>query len=151
MPTEKQKAAAIRIIENHGNVSKTMLEVGYTKASASNPSNLTDSQGWKELMEEYLPDNKLAEKHRALLDKVDSEGGIDVNAVGKALDMAYKLKGKNAPEKSIQMNVDMSIDTDDLLLAQQLLEQRKQRTISQGSSSESNGIDTKSLGGEVSN
>lgn len=49
MPTEKQKKAVERIIENHGNVSKSMREAGYTDATAKNPKNLTESDGFEEL------------------------------------------------------------------------------------------------------
>ena len=113
MPTIKQKMAFDKIIENHGNVSKTMKEVGYSKISAINPKNLTDSDGWKELMEEYLPDSLLGEKHKELLTvpkkvrhfikgDLDSEyEELDSNAIKSGLDMAYKLKGKYAPEKKI--------------------------------------------------
>lgn len=114
MPTIKQKKAFNKIVENRGNVSKTMLEVGYTENSAKNPSNLTDSKGWEELMEEYLPDSLLGKRHKELLNKrehiaknnnetheieVLDTGEPDTNAVKAGLDMAYKLKGKYAPEK----------------------------------------------------
>ena len=51
--TVKQQAAVSKIVENRGNVSKTMLEVGYDENTSKNPKNLTDSKGWNELMEEY--------------------------------------------------------------------------------------------------
>lgn len=95
MATIKQKTAFNRIIENHGSVSKTMREVGYTKATAVNPKNLTESDGWKELMRDYLPDELIASKHRALLNKEEPETGQpETQAVSKALDMAYKLKDR---------------------------------------------------------
>src|SRR3990167_3884500 len=55
-------------MENHGNVSKGMIEVGYKPATAKNPKNLTKSKGWGELMESFLDDRLLAEKHRELLE-----------------------------------------------------------------------------------
>ena len=57
MPTIKQTKAVERIIENHGNVSKAMREVGYEDNTAKNPSNLTNSKGFKELADELLPDD----------------------------------------------------------------------------------------------
>lgn len=62
---------------------------------------------------ELLPDDLLAEKHLKLLNKqqvlitknedgeadIIQTGEIDVQAVAKGLDMAYKLKGNYAPEK----------------------------------------------------
>ena len=73
MPTEKQKKAAEKIVENHGNISKTMKDVGYSENTAKNPKNLTDSDGWKELMETALSDEKLLDKHNELLNST----GID--------------------------------------------------------------------------
>jgi hypothetical protein len=53
MATEKQKMAVDRIVENRGNISKSMREAGYDDTTAKNPKNLTESKGYKELCEEY--------------------------------------------------------------------------------------------------
>ena len=74
-------------IENRGNVSKSMREAGYTDATAKNPSNLTNSDGWKELMEAYLPDDMLL---RALSDDIEKKEG---NRKGE-LELGFKLKGR---------------------------------------------------------
>lgn len=94
MATLKQKKVLQRIVENHGNISKSMEQVGYTKATAKNPKNLTDSKGWQELVKEYLPDIDLAKKHKQLLNSKKEEIGI------KALDLGYKVKGSYAPTQS---------------------------------------------------
>ena len=112
MATLKQKKAVQKVAENGGNVSKGMIAAGYSPATAKTPQKLTESKGWLELMERYLPDETLAEKHLELLNKrevvktfVDGEAEYefidqpDTAAVSKALDMAYKLKGSYAPEK----------------------------------------------------
>ncbi len=200
MATERQKQAFDKIVDNHGNVSKTMLEVGYSENSAKNPKNLTDSDGWKELMSKHLPDELLAQKHRDLLDStvvqhmvfpLGPKGEDDINLSGakpnalsnteekvertsltdqeikdllagvnctvkrivhgenarhvyfwaqdsqsvvKALDMAYKLKGKNAPERSVNTTVEISLTGDQLDLAQKFIDEQKRRTISDGDS-----------------
>lgn len=67
MPTRKQKEAAKKIVENRGNVSKGMVEAGYSPNTAKNPKNLTNSKGWKELMDELLPESLVAETHKQLL------------------------------------------------------------------------------------
>jgi hypothetical protein len=68
MATERQKKAASIFLENGGkSVSGAMREAGYTAASASTPKKLTESKGWAELMDKYLPDKKLAETHKKLL------------------------------------------------------------------------------------
>jgi len=61
MSTLKQKKAIVNVVENRGNVSKAMKDAGYADATAKNPKNLTDSKAWEEIMDEYWPDNKLAE------------------------------------------------------------------------------------------
>ena len=53
MATIRQRKAVERIVENRGNVSKSMREVGYSPITAKNPSNLTNSDGYKELYKEY--------------------------------------------------------------------------------------------------
>lgn len=107
-PTIKQRLAFAKIAEKGRSVSAVMREVGYSKQTAVTPHKLTESKGWKQLMEEFLPDSLLAEKHQALLNKKETiitrnnitketetilTEEIDANAVGKGLDMAYKIKG----------------------------------------------------------
>lgn len=58
-PTFKQREAFDKSIDNRGNVSKSMIEAGYSLATAKNPSNLTESDGWKQLLDEYMPEDTL--------------------------------------------------------------------------------------------
>ena len=114
MPTELQKRGIKELSENPRNKGKALRKAGYSKTSSEKPKEILESKGWQELMEEYLPDNLLAEKHKELLNKkevilrnnnktkeieVVPTGEIDQQAVGKALDLAYKLKGKYAAKK----------------------------------------------------
>jgi len=48
MSTLKQKNVVVKIIENRGNISKSMRDVGYSKQTAKNPKNLTESDGFAE-------------------------------------------------------------------------------------------------------
>ena len=66
MPTIRQKEAVKKVMENYGNVSKSMKEVGYSPNSAKNPKSLTDSKGFKELMGEYGLTEKLVSKSLVL-------------------------------------------------------------------------------------
>lgn len=53
MPTQMQKAAFDRVVERRGkSVSAAMREVGYDPTTAKNPKNLTESVGFKQLLEE---------------------------------------------------------------------------------------------------
>ena len=112
MPTNKQKEAVKILSENIGKpIGEAMREAGYSKSTSETPQRLTESKGFQQLMDEYLPDELLAEKHKELLTapkkvrhyiKGDLESEyeeLDTQAVSKGLDMAYKLKGSYAPEK----------------------------------------------------
>jgi len=110
-PTGKQKRAFKELVENGRTKGDAMVKAGYSKNTAKAPTKMTNSKGWKELTEEYLPDKLLAKKHKELLEvpikkrqwikgelQYETEE-LDTNAVKSGLDMAYKLKGHYAPEK----------------------------------------------------
>ncbi len=78
----------------------------YKTASVISTENL-DKPSIRNAILEALSDELLSEKHLALLNKVDKEGEVDVPAVSKGLDMAYKIKGSYAPEKSVNVNVEV--------------------------------------------
>lgn len=44
-----------------------MRAAGYSESSAKTPKKLTESDGWQELMDKYLPDKKLVDTHKKLL------------------------------------------------------------------------------------
>lgn len=54
MPTIKQKKAASLIVENNGNVSKSMREAGYSKNFAKNPQTLLASPGFQEAAKPFI-------------------------------------------------------------------------------------------------
>lgn len=65
-------------------------------------------------LEEYFPNAMLAQRHIMLLNKNDPETGEpDTQATSKALDMAYKLKGSYAAEKTTVMNVNVDVKPTD--------------------------------------
>lgn len=101
----KQKKAFDKVVENGGNISRAMIDAGYSENTAKTPQKLTESTGWQELMETYLPDKELAQKHKQFLNSEKEEIGI------KALDLGYKLKGSYAPDKS--MNINLNVKTID--------------------------------------
>lgn len=107
----KAKKAIKDLVENGGSVSAAMRRAGYSPKTAKTPKKLTESRAYKELMEEILPDKFLTEKHKELLsvpmkrrtyikgEFESEETSLDVQAISKGLDMAYKIKGHYAPEK----------------------------------------------------
>lgn len=126
MATLKQKKAIKNIVENHGNISRGMLEAGYDPTTAKNPKNLTTSKAWIQLMEDYISDDKLLKKHnealeatkpigaQILIDKngqvisKENEGMIEVpDQVTrlKAVELGYRVKGKLRPEEGASTDI----------------------------------------------
>jgi len=122
MTTIKQKKAVKEVVENRGNVSKAMLSAGYAPATAKNPKNLTESKGWNELLEKYLPDDKLLKKHDEALEanKIISANITYGEANEKtndfievpdevtrlrAVELGYKVKKKLGPDIAQQFNI----------------------------------------------
>ena len=108
MATIKQKLAFKEVL-NGSTITSAMSKAGYADTTASTTGKLTSTKGWKELMDQHLPDSALAKKHRELLNKketirhydeeskrtvIEKTDEIDVQAVTKGLDMAYKIKGR---------------------------------------------------------
>lgn len=96
--------------KNGGNMTRAMIAVGYSPATAHNPSEITERKSWAALMAEHLPEDRVAKRHSELLDKrayrktVDGDevdDGPDTAAVGKALEMAYKLRGSFKEDKPV--------------------------------------------------
>ncbi len=86
--TFKQKQAFDKLVENGGNVSKTMREVGYSAQTAKTPQKLTESEGWKELCEAHgLTDDFLVD---ALVEDIENK---PQNRKAE-LELAFKIKGK---------------------------------------------------------
>ena len=87
MATEKQKQAVENLVGNGGNVTKAMRDAKYSENTLNTPKKLTDSKGYEELMEEYLPDDMLL---KALESDIK---GKKLNRKAE-LELAFKLKGK---------------------------------------------------------
>ncbi len=69
MATKKQEAAMKKLIVAKSTdgrkktpMSKIMTDAGYSPVTATHPSKLTQSDGWAELLEKYLPDEMLTRK-----------------------------------------------------------------------------------------
>ena len=90
---------------------KATIEAGYTPKTA-NAMKVQKTQTWAYILEEFLPDDLVATRHRELLDKREYQKvkdkneketlvdvGPETSAVTKALDMAYKLKGAYKEDK----------------------------------------------------
>jgi hypothetical protein len=95
--TIKQKIAIKKIVENGGNVAQAMRDAKYKEGSINNPGSLTKSKAFKELLGQYLPDDKLLQKHTEALEATkwnDFTGEREEDHIVrlKAVDLGYKLK-----------------------------------------------------------
>jgi len=98
MPTMKQKKVVNRIIENHGNISKSMREVGYEENTCKNPKNLTESKGFKQLCEEQgLTDDFII---KCLMEDIQNK---PMNRQ-QELNLASKIKGLLSDKLDITSN-----------------------------------------------
>ncbi len=115
----RQKRAAKKFLESLGkgedkSAGEILREAGYKESTSLTPQYVTESKGWQELMDKYLPDDLLSQVHSESLraDKVISARivGRDANESTddfievpdhptrhKFLDTAYKLKGLYKP------------------------------------------------------
>ncbi len=102
-------------------ITEAMIAMRYKPNVVKTPTNITKSKSWAMLMDEFLPDDIVLERHSELLNKRDVkiltewvsepgkrkqkrverevDAGPNVPAVSKALEMAYKLRGSYIPEK----------------------------------------------------
>ena len=95
MPTIKQREAFKEMVENGGNVSRAMINVGYSKQTAKSPHKLTNSIGYRQLLDEYgLTESLIA---LALVDDIKAKPGNRK----PELELAAKLKGMIVDRKDI--------------------------------------------------
>ncbi len=112
MPTIKQKLALSKIVENRGNISKSMLEAGYNETTAKNPKNLTESKGWKELLDKSISDRKLIKVLDDGLEAINEREIPDYAVRHKYLETGLKLKSRFPKEESPLLAVQFNIDED---------------------------------------
>lgn len=115
----------VEALENgrYTTMKQILMEAGYSENVAEQPTKVTRTATWQELMDEYLPEDKVASTHADLLRAnsmiyATSGGKItdtmevpDWTARKNAVDMALKLRGKYAPT---EMAVSVERKLDDL-------------------------------------
>ena len=88
MATIKQRKALAKMVENGGIASRAMIDVGYSPATASDPSKLTRSKGFLELCEEVgLTDDFLT---RALVSDITNKP----KNRKPELELGFKIRGR---------------------------------------------------------
>lgn len=88
MPTVKQRKALDKMVENGGVVSAAMRDVGYSAETAKTPQKLTESKGFKELLEEMGLTDELLTK--ALVEDIEKK---PQNRKAE-LELGFKIKGR---------------------------------------------------------
>ena len=115
MPTENQKAVFLSVAEKvrkgvKVSISAEMRKAGYSECTSKHPNKLTESDGWKELLDKYCKDEDIAKTLQegmkasktvsAITGKDANAGTVDFIDVPdysvrhKYLETAVKLKGK---------------------------------------------------------
>ena len=113
-PRHRELLAELQKPEHKGQITKAMIALSFAPQVINSPKKVTETKSWLALMDESLPEDIVAERHRELLDKRDTmtyvtgrgknrkvvshDLGVNVPAVGKALELAYKLRGRMAGE-----------------------------------------------------
>jgi hypothetical protein len=91
-------------------MAEALRQAGYSPVTAEHPDKLTKSKAWPELLEKYLPDDKLLRTHDEALQATKwndftGEREPDHTTRLKAVDMGYKVKGKTSDTNvAIQVN-----------------------------------------------
>ena len=90
MSTLKQKNVVAKIIENRGNISKSMRDVGYSKQTAKNPKNLTESDGFAEEAKPII--EQLKEERKEIFKEMQKKRKFaQYQHLNSALDTTSKL------------------------------------------------------------
>lgn len=84
--TTKQRKAANNLVENGGNASKAMRDAGYSEKTARTPSKLTESKGFRELLDDEISDSYLISLLKEELELSNNKKPY--------LELAFKLKGR---------------------------------------------------------
>jgi len=118
-PTQKQrKAFNLLMSDKVRTKGEAMLKAGYKPTVALRPKRVTETTGWKRLMQQYMPDDKLALKHNEGLEatkkvKLGKKPEVlpDYEARYKYLRMAYQLKNMFPKEAEQNNNIMIQVKT----------------------------------------
>lgn len=105
------------MVEKGGTVAEAMRDAGYSENTLHTPAKLTESEGFQELMNIYLPEDKLL---RAL------ESDIDEKPKNRKaeLELAFKLRGRlkdKDPDGPRVLNINIFSDEQRRRIAERIL------------------------------
>lgn len=114
MPATIKQKIAFREVLKGSTITKAMVKAKYSKSTSTTTGKLTNTKGWKELMDKFISDEKLARVHNEGLSATKYEsvligkGESEIQEVPdfavrhKYLESGYKIKGKmKDPETSL--------------------------------------------------
>ena len=119
-PKPKIKKVFDKVVNNGKTMGEAVRDVYHSKR---NQTAVKKSRSWEILVKREMPEKLIAEKHKALLNKVETirhydeetrqttlqkTDEIDVQAVSKGLDMYYKVSNKypkDSPTTAVQVNI----------------------------------------------
>ncbi len=112
MPTPKQIKAAKKISENLASskpksTGEVLREAGYSQSVSETPSLVTETKGFQELLEEYMPDEMLMEVHQGLLKTTKIEHMVFPTGYKLTADKPEGDEGKTLSDEEI---IDMLAD-----------------------------------------
>lgn len=131
----KDKAFAKEYVLNGNNAKEAVAKVegitngNYAKQKGhrqmKKPEIQAEIQKIAQSIADRIPDDLLIKRHKELLNKREyqtfegesEDVGPDSQAVSKGLDMAYKLKGSYAAEKSLNVNVSINAENRDKIIS----------------------------------
>ena len=113
--TIKQARAIKNILNTSESLGQAMVRGGYSVATSKKPQVLTESNTWRKVMAQYLPDHKLFKTHEEALtatkwNDFTGDREADHNIRLKAVDMAYKLKGRDVQGNTSNTQINISFD-----------------------------------------
>lgn len=119
-PTQNQKTVFHKVAEKirkgtKVSVSKEMRESGlYSDSMSKKPDKLTRSKGWQQLMEKFLPDTLLTQRHKELLNSTRIDhltfplGPKDANDVDEISEEENEIESAFAPEHTTLTDKDIT-------------------------------------------
>lgn len=119
-PTQRQRKAFDILVENGGNHLQAFRQAGFSEALATTPTKVTRSKGWKILLKQFVPNEKLA---TVLMEGLDAnresftkEGELrefpDHGVRHKYLETGLKIKGLYPKEGIVAVQVNVNQDRD---------------------------------------
>ena len=111
-PSIRQKKTLENLAGNGGKLGPAMREAGYSEDYVNNPQKLAKTKTWEELLEQYLPDDKLARKideglEATRIQTSPTEGDKvvkDFAVIQRYVETALKVKGKIVAKNDFTSN-----------------------------------------------